>query len=491
MVEIWLLTHDNTPIESCPEAGREPCLEAIVDLPEVVDASVGPRGSLETLSQSEIDVLLNTGQGGIHPLFRKCALAVLNSGSDSDNAKELFERYRDFDVKVVRHPWGIRLRDPQRAGQRLRRRPDDPRHQGAPVRGAARRGLHRARDRTRAAASTSTDSTDITNAVFHVLRNARVLDRKIKPNLVVCWGGHSISEVEYQYTKKVGYELGLRGLDVCTGCGPGAMKGPMKGATIGHAKQRITHGPLHRPHRARHHRRRAAQRHRQPAGDHAGHRKAPGGLRAPRAWRRGVPGRRGHGRGNPLPAGHPAGSRATRSSSLPVVFTGPEQSAGYFEQIREFIDGAAGRGCAAAAAVHRRRSGCRGAPDGHAKSAQVRTRRRASNDSYSFNWLLHVPEDFQHPFEATHETHARGWSCIATSRAHLLVANLRRAFSGIVAGNVKEQGIAAIEAHGPFELQRRSGAHAPARRAAARPSWPQGRMKLPGSVYKPCYRIVT
>src|SRR5690606_38616068 len=81
-----------------------------------------------------------------------------------------------------------------------------------------------------------------TNAVFHVLRNARVLDRKIRPNLVVCWGGHSIGESEYQYTKKVGYEMGLRGLDVCTGCGPGAMKGPMKGATIGHAKQRISTG---------------------------------------------------------------------------------------------------------------------------------------------------------------------------------------------------------------------------------------------------------
>jgi len=36
--------------------------------------------------------------------------------------------------------------------------------------------------------------------------------------------------------------MGLRALDVCTGCDPGAMKGPMKGATIGHAKQRIEHG---------------------------------------------------------------------------------------------------------------------------------------------------------------------------------------------------------------------------------------------------------
>ena len=87
-------------------------LEAIVDLPEVVDASVGPRGSLEMLSQSEIDVLLNSGQGGIHPLFRRCALAILNSGSDNDNAKELFERYRDFDVKVVRQIISLRKKEP-------------------------------------------------------------------------------------------------------------------------------------------------------------------------------------------------------------------------------------------------------------------------------------------------------------------------------------------------------------------------------------------
>ncbi len=78
--------------------------------------------------------------------------------------------------------------------------------------------------------------------MFHVLRNARILEHKVRPNLVVCWGGHSITREEYQYTKDVGYELGLRGLDVCTGCGPGAMKGPMKGATIGHAKQRIEGG---------------------------------------------------------------------------------------------------------------------------------------------------------------------------------------------------------------------------------------------------------
>ncbi|BBI61827.1 hypothetical protein HSBAA_31330 [Vreelandella sulfidaeris] len=46
------------------------------------------------------------------------------------------------------------------------------------------------------------------------------------------------SREEYEYTKDVGYHLGLRDLDICTGCGPGAMKGPMKGANVAHAKQR-------------------------------------------------------------------------------------------------------------------------------------------------------------------------------------------------------------------------------------------------------------
>ena len=35
---------------------------------------------------------------------------------------------------------------------------------------------------------------------------------------------------------------------------------------------------------------------------------------------------------------------------------------------------------------------------------------------------------------------------------HELAADLRRAFSGIVAGNVKEEGVQAIEQHGPFDI---------------------------------------
>ena len=84
-------------------------MESTIVIPEFVDARVGPRGALESLSQEEIEKLLSSGQGGLYPLFRQCALAVLNAGSDSDNSKEIFDKYRDFDIRIVRHAWGVKL----------------------------------------------------------------------------------------------------------------------------------------------------------------------------------------------------------------------------------------------------------------------------------------------------------------------------------------------------------------------------------------------
>jgi hypothetical protein len=72
---------------------------------------------------------------------------------------------------------------------------------------------------------------------------------------------------------------------------------------------------------------------------------------------------------------------------------------------------------------------------------------------------------------------------------HELAANLRRAFSGIVTGNVKELGIQAIERHGPYEL---AGDPTVMRLLdellAAFVA--QRRMRLPGSIYRPVYRLV-
>jgi hypothetical protein len=51
------------------------------------------------LSKAEVAKLLDTSQGGLYQIFRKCALAVLNSGSSIDDGKELLERYKDFEIR--------------------------------------------------------------------------------------------------------------------------------------------------------------------------------------------------------------------------------------------------------------------------------------------------------------------------------------------------------------------------------------------------------
>jgi predicted Rossmann-fold nucleotide-binding protein len=461
-------------------------MEITIDLPEVVDASIGPRGSLEMLSQSEIDILLGAERGGVHELFRKCALAVLNSGSDNDNAKELFERYRDFECTVVRHPWGIRLA--------IRNAPALAFVDGQMIRGikehlfaVLRDVVYIVHEIEQGGRFDLADSADITNAVFHVLRNAGVLSRKIKPNLAVCWGGHSIGEAEYQYTKRVGYELGLRGMDVCTGCGPGAMKGPMKGATIGHAKQRIATGRyigLTEPGII------AAEPPNAIVNQLVIMPDIEKRLEAFVRLAHGLvvfPGGAGTAEEVLYLLGVLLDPR-NEELRLPVLLTGPASSEPWFRQLSAFIEAAVG--AEALARLHF----VIGDPPGAARwlvgeVARVRAQRRASNDSYAFNWLLGVPEAFQRPFEASHESMAR----LALHRdqpRHELVANLRRAFSGIVAGNVKEAGIAAIEARGPFEI---TGDPVLMRLLdeLLRGFVAQGRMKLPGTAYKPCYRIVT
>ena len=48
-----------------------------VEPENLVDARVSPLGSLENLSQREVDKLLTAGHGGVYDLFRRCALAVI------------------------------------------------------------------------------------------------------------------------------------------------------------------------------------------------------------------------------------------------------------------------------------------------------------------------------------------------------------------------------------------------------------------------------
>ena len=175
------------------------------------------------------------------PCFASARSPCSIPGSDIDDTRLIFEKYRDFDLRIVRQAWGIKLE--------IKNAPAAAFVDGVMIRGlkdhlfaVLRDVVFISNEIMESGRFDLTSSSSITNAVFHILRNARVLELQMRPNLVVCWGGHSIRRIEYDYTKKVGYELGLRSMDVCTGCGPGAMKGPMKGATIGHSKQRIVDG---------------------------------------------------------------------------------------------------------------------------------------------------------------------------------------------------------------------------------------------------------
>jgi hypothetical protein len=59
----------------------------------------------------------------------------------------------------------------------------------------------------------------------------------------------------------------------------------------------------------------------------------------------------------------------------------------------------------------------------------------------------------------------------------------------VVAGNVKADGIRAIEEHGHFEIHGDAAIMEPMDRLLAS-FVAQSRMKLPGKAYVPCYRVV-
>lgn len=410
---------------------------------------------------------------------------MLNSGAPTDNSKEIFDRYRDFDIRIVRHPYGVKLE--------MQNAPAAAFVDGQMIRGIKEHLFAVLRDVVfisneilESGRFDLNDSASITNAVFHVLRNARLLDYKSRPNLVVCWGGHSIDAHEYQYSKNVGYELGLRGLDVCTGCGPGAMKGPMKGAAVGHAKQRIEHGRyigITEPGII------AAEPPNPIVTQLAILPDIEKRLEAFVRLAHGIvvfPG----GAGTAEEILYLAGillDPQNAEQPLPIVLTGPRESAAYFEHIQRFLAATLG------SEASRRLTLIVDDPPEVARRMvrgmqAVREFRRQCSDSYNFNWLLSIRREFQQTFEVTHAA-MRALDLGRAQPAHQLAANLRRAFSGIVTGNVKEYGIQAIEREGPYEL---SGDAAIMRLLdellAAFVA--QRRMRLPGSAYRPVYRLV-
>jgi hypothetical protein len=70
--------------------------------PPTVDTEVSPRGTLEVLSQREVEQLRlvsdTTRDSPLFQLFQRCALAVLNCGSEEDDAAAIFDRFAAMDA---------------------------------------------------------------------------------------------------------------------------------------------------------------------------------------------------------------------------------------------------------------------------------------------------------------------------------------------------------------------------------------------------------
>lgn len=452
---------------------------------KIKHARVTPEHSLNVLSQLEVARLGETNSSEVYDEFRRCSLAVLNTGEETDSTQEVLDAYKDFDIQVIQQERGIKLE--------IQNAPANAFVDGEMIKGikehlfAVLRDLIYINNELKENRDIDIDSTaGITNAVFHVLRNSGLLKHNGDTNLIVCWGGHSIGDEEYKYTKKVGYQLGLRGLDICTGCGPGAMKGPMKGATIGHAKQRISGRYI--------------------------------GITEPGIIAAESP--------NPIVnhlvimpdiekrleafvrAGHgivvfPGGAGTAEeilyilgillnpendTLPFPLVFTGPKSAEPYFKQINEFIGVTLGSKAQSlykiiiddpeAVALYMRD-----------RMLEVQSYRRREQDAYFYNWKLKIDDDFQHPFKPTHEKMSQ-LNLSRNQPDHQLAANLRKAFSGIVDGNVKEHGIRAVAEKGPYEIKGEKEIIEPLEKLL-RSFVEQKRMKIPTKEYIPCYRIVS
>jgi len=456
-----------------------------IKISEKVSASVSPHASMQTLSRREIEQLYDASKTERYSLFRQCALAVLNSGSHDDDATSMLQRHQSFDIKIIQRERGIKLEITDAPAQAF--------VDGEMIQGIKEHLFSVLRDIVYVQNELSVNpiydletSSGTTDAVFSILRNANAFAVAQEPNLVVCWGGHSIRRDEYEYTKDVGYELGLRGLDICTGCGPGAMKGPMKGAVVAHRKQRINDGRyigITEPGII------AAEspnpmvkkliilpdiEKRLEAFVRLGHAVIvfPGGV------------------GTVEEIFYLLGlmlHEENRDKKIPLVFTAPKNSQAYFKSIDAFIGLTLGDEARAKYTI------INGDSEAVAQNIKqgmhdVRDARRDAKDAYYFNWSLNVPKALQTPFNPTHENMAK-LNLKRDQSAFSLAVNLRAMFSGLVAGNVKAEGLRAIAEHGHYQI---SGDKEimQAVDGLLESFVAQGRMKINANQYRRCYDII-
>ena len=448
----------------------------------LLETSIHPQNHLAFLSQHEVDRLINRTDETLYPLIRSCALAVLNSGVATDDSLELFAQYPDFDMEFERHPRGLQVT--------LKNAPAQAFVEGALIETihdqlfAVLRDLLHSRDIMQDVHALS--SRECSNLVFQLLRNAKVLESNRELSCIVCWGGHSVNQAEYDYSQAVGQELGLRRLDICTGCGPGAMKGPMRGAIYAHKRQKYTRGRfigISEPGII------AAE--------------PPNGMVSELVIMHDIEKRLeafvriAHGIVI-FPGGAGTieeilyllailGDSRNSGDPLPVVLTGPTSSRPTIQAYIEFLTLTLG-----AEAVSRITT-IIGDPVKVAEHIQsgreeVKNYRLGTNDAYYFNWTLHIPSALLSRFVPTHES-MLALELDKDQQPQNLACELRRLFSGIVAGNVKTEVRRTIDLKGPFEIKADSQLVA-AIEQLLNHLINEKRMKMDGD-YRPCYKIIS
>ena len=417
----------------------------------VVD--VWPVGSMALLTKNEADAISLSGKGELYELYRNCSLAVLNSGNITDNSADLLENSKDFEINIIRNERGLKLE--------LVNPPESAIVDGIVIKKLRNHLYSVLRDIIQLTNLSSVlnasvigqfdDESDyLTHLIFIILRNAQVLKAGAKPNIAVCWGGHSICKEEYDYAYKVGFEMGLRYIDICTGCGPGVMEAPMKGSLQGYSQQ-------------------CAQEKCRLIG-----------LTEPSIIAAEPPNtmvddliilpdiekrlesfvRLGHTLiifpGGPGTAEellyilsiklHPE----NKHNFIPLILTGNKQSEEYFKALEDFLITCFGK------EITRYYDLIIDDPVAVANKVKknnesVFDHRTITHDSYCFNWTMKIPYELQIANTVTHEFMS-SLNLTKEQEEWKLAANLRSAFSGIVAGNVKDYGIQAVKKNGPFVL---------------------------------------
>ena len=445
---------------------------------------VNPLKSLNLLSRADIEGLTSS-RGELFAEFRHCALAILNTDSEKDDAAKIYADYSDFDIRLLSRPRGVALE--------IFNAPAQSFVDGKMIRGIQEHLFSALRDMVytdfKITASQAQPSTpaQTTNTVFRILRNAGVVRPDQPPKMGVCWGGHAIPRREYDFAKKVGYELGLRGLDIVTGCGIGAMKGPMKGAAVGHAKQQIKDGRyigISEPGIIASESPNAIVNELVIMPDIEKRLEAfvrlahtiivfPGGVGTVEEtlYLLSI-------------LMHPDNTEA-----LPLIFAGPENCREYFGELERFLIACLGEGVQRYYRVIVGSSEDLGRHVGSAVE-EVHCRRRDSRQAYYFNWDLQILPNLQKPFIPTHQQMA-ALQLRTAMPGHELASALRCVFSGLVAGNVKAFGIEQVQLHGPYKLSGDEKLMSSMDRLL-KVLVAQKRMKLGQGAqdYQPCYELV-